>query len=66
MARRSGKMSDNPDVDDIEAGRLPPSDLTQLAQAGGIDLEAMSTEELLTLIEDAMDRLPVEELVTIH
>jgi DNA-binding protein H-NS len=66
MARRSSKMPENPDEDAIDEGRLPPSNLTSLAQDGDIDLEAMSTEELLTLIEDALDLLPIEELVTIR
>jgi|SRR3954469_3825611 len=66
MARRKQKMADNPDTDDIEEGRLPPSDITRLGSGGNTDLEEMSTEELLTLIEDAMDKLPVEELLTIR
>jgi DNA-binding protein H-NS len=66
MARRKQKMADNPDTDDIEEGRLPPSDITRLGSGRNTDLEEMSTEELLTLIEDAMDKLPVEELLTIR
>src|SRR3954453_7735763 len=71
MVRRSSKMPENPDPenpdkDAIDEGRLPPSDITTLAQSDDIDLDDMSTEELLTLIEDALDRLPVEELVTIR
>jgi DNA-binding protein H-NS len=71
MPRRSSKMPENPDPenpdkDDSDEGRLPPSDITTLARGGDADLDNMSTEELLTLIEDAMDRLPVEELVTIR
>ena len=57
---------ENPDKDDIDEGRLPPSDITTLARGDDIDLDDMSTEELLTLIEDALDLLPVEELVTIR
>jgi DNA-binding protein H-NS len=37
-----------------------------LAVVKNTDLEEMSTEELLTLIEDAMDKLPAEELLTIR
>ena len=59
-------MADNPDADDVEEGRLPPSDITTLGRGGNTDLEEMSTEELLTLIEDAMDKLPAEELLTIR
>jgi DNA-binding protein H-NS len=71
MARRSSKMPENPDLenpdkDDIDEGRLPPSDISTLARGDDIGLDDMSTEELLTLIEDALDRLPVEELVTIR
>jgi DNA-binding protein H-NS len=71
MARRSSKMPEtpdleNPDKDDIDEGRLPPSDISTLARGDAVDLENMSTEELLTLIEDALDLLPVEELVTIR
>jgi hypothetical protein len=66
MRRRYKEMPHNQDVDDIENGKLPPSDITKLAQNGDIDLDAMSTEELLTFIEDALDRLPVEELITIR
>jgi DNA-binding protein H-NS len=66
MPRRSNKMPENPDEDAIDEGRLPPSDITTLARGGDADLDNMSTEELLTLIEDALDRLPVEELVTIR
>jgi len=57
---------ENPDKDAIDEGRLPPSDITTLARGDDTDLDDMSTEELLTLIEDALDRLPVEELVTIR
>src|SRR3954465_15734674 len=66
MARGNRKMPEEPDTDAIDEGRLPPSDLTSLARDSDLDLEAMSTEELLTLIEDALDLLPVEELVTIR
>jgi DNA-binding protein H-NS len=66
MPRRSNKMPENPDEDAIDEGRLPPSDIAALARGDDSDLDNMSTEELLTLIEDAMDRLPVEELVTIR
>jgi DNA-binding protein H-NS len=68
MARRKKQMSDtdNQDVDGIEEGRLPPSDITRFSRAENTDLESMSPEELLTLIEDAMDKLPVEELITVR
>src|SRR3954451_15021235 len=66
MPRRSSKMPENPDEDAIDEGRLPPSDITTLASGDNTDLDNMSVEELLTLIEDALDRLPVEELVTIR
>jgi hypothetical protein len=51
MARGKKDMAEadeTQDVDDIEEGKLPPSDLKKLGK--GIDLEAMATEELLTLI----------------
>jgi DNA-binding protein H-NS len=70
MVRRKQKMAEDPDTDldadDLEQGRLPPSEITDLASGETIDQETMSTEELLTLIEDAMDKLPVEELVTVR
>jgi hypothetical protein len=53
-------MADNSDIDDTDQGRLPPSEIASLASRSDIDLDAMSTEELLTLIEDVIDRLPVE------
>ena len=71
MARGKRKMAENSDtdqdtnldIDGIEEGRLPPSDISTLAET---DLDNLITEELLTLIEDALDRLPVEELATIR
>jgi DNA-binding protein H-NS len=59
-------MADNSDIDDTDQGRLPPSEIASLASRSDIDLDAMSTEELLTLIEDVIDRLPVPELVNIR
>jgi hypothetical protein len=32
MTRRKQKMADNPDADDVEEGRLPPSDITTLGR----------------------------------
>jgi hypothetical protein len=74
MARGKRKMAENSDtdqntnldIDGIEEGRLTPSDISTLARGDAADLENMSTEELLTLIEDALDLLPIEELVTIR
>jgi DNA-binding protein H-NS len=68
MPRRKKQMTDidNPDIDDIEEGRLPPSDITRLERRENPDFGGMSPEELLTLIEDAMDKLPVEELITVR
>jgi hypothetical protein len=34
-------MPDNPDKDDIDEGRLPPSDITTLASGDDTDLEDM-------------------------
>jgi hypothetical protein len=56
MPRRRNKMPENRDKDDIDEGRLPPSDITTLARGDDLDLDNMSTEELLTLIEDALEK----------
>jgi DNA-binding protein H-NS len=66
MARGKNKMSDTPDIDPdadgLEEGRLPPSDISHLGSSTGFDLDGLSPEELLSLIELAIARLPVNKL----
>src|SRR4051794_28335400 len=58
MARivKGKKMADNEEMPDVEEGRLPQD----------VDLDGMSDDELVGLVEEALDRLPASELKAIR
>src|SRR5690349_21324033 len=60
MARGKKPMADTEEAPDEQP--LPPSNLSTLAKTTEVNLEGMTTEELLGLIEDALDLLPAKEL----
>ena len=60
MARGKKPMADTEETPDEQP--LPPSTLSTLVRSTEIDLEGMSTEELMGLIEDALALLPAKEL----
>jgi DNA-binding protein H-NS len=65
---RKKQMTDNQDADDIEEGRLPPSDITRLARMDDpdIDLRNLTPDALLSIIKESLKYLPVEELLIVR
>jgi DNA-binding protein H-NS len=61
-------MADNPDADDIEEGRLPPSDITRLARMNDpdIDFRNLTPDAILSIIEESLNYLPAEELLAVR
>jgi DNA-binding protein H-NS len=60
MARGKKVMAEADETDDIEEGKLPPSDLTKLGK--GIDFEAMEEKEVMAMVEQAIEFLSAPNL----
>jgi hypothetical protein len=54
--------------DELEEGKLPPSDITRLSRIGmrSEELKGMGSEERIELIHEVLDHLSVAELVIVR
>jgi DNA-binding protein H-NS len=67
MARGKKVMADEDetqDVDDLEEGKLPPSFLTKPGKDA--DFDAMTPDEIMAVIEQAIDYLPASNLKAVR